>query len=129
MTKPCPIHLTTAARQQIRRLGGYLRISLEPGGCCGTAYAFALAGQAGDLHFTEDDLTLSLSANAAAVLAGAKLAYGHRLKPPRFRILNNPNTPLRCACNRSFGQPFPGKATPQCLAYAPMPWPLCVPLP
>ena len=103
-------------------LGGVLRISLEPGGCCGTAYAFALTRQENDMVFSEESVELRFSPEAASVLYGATLDYGDRLKPPRFRVLNNPNTPLRCACNRSFGQPFPGRATPDCRASCPMPW-------
>jgi iron-sulfur cluster assembly accessory protein len=113
---------TSAAQGEIRRLGGALRIGLDAGGCCGTSYVFGLDAQPGDLSFTEAGLTLCLSPAAAAVLTGARLDYGARLRPPRFRVLANPNTPERCACNRSFGRPFPGKATKACRAYEPMPW-------
>ena len=117
-----PFTLTPAAQGEIRRLGGTLRVGLEAGGCCGTSYVFALDRQPGDLLLTDVDLTLRLSPAAALILTGARLDYGARLKPPRFRVLANPNTPERCACNRSFGSPFPGKVTPQCRAYEPMPW-------
>ncbi|WP_293911700.1 iron-sulfur cluster assembly accessory protein [Deinococcus sp.] len=114
--------MTSAALEEIRRLGGTLRVGLEAGGCCGASYMFGLRGQPGDLWFTDADLTLCLSPDALLILSGARLDYGARIKPPRFRVLANPNTPQRCACNRSFGLPFPGKATPQCRAYEPMPW-------
>lgn len=117
-----PFTLTDAARDQIRALGGHLRIALEAGGCCGTAYVFTLEDVASDLHFAIDDFVIRLSPEAVLILEGAHLDYGARIKPPRFRVLRNPNTPERCACNRSFGKPFPGKATPQCRAYEPMPW-------
>lgn len=117
-----PVTLTQAAREQIRALGRCLRLSLEEGGCCGRTYAFGLFGQPADLVFTEGDLILRMTSETQAVLAGATLDYGARLTLPRFRVLNNPNTPQRCACNRSFGQPFPGKSTPHCRAYCPMPW-------
>lgn len=117
------VRVTPAAVTQIRALGGCLRVSLEPGGCCGTTYVFGLSACPGDLLTNLGaGLTLTLSLEAAVVLAGARLDYSARLKPPRFRVLAGPNTPERCACNRSFGRPFPGKATPQCRAYAPMPW-------
>jgi hypothetical protein len=48
--------------------------------------------------------------------------YGARLKPPRFRVLVNPNTPLRCPCRRSFGVEWPGREQPDCQSYVPMPW-------
>lgn len=114
--------LTPAALAQIRALGGTLRVGLEPGGCCGVAYVFALEPQPDDILHSIEGIVLALSPAAAEVLAGARLDYGARLSPPRFRVTANPNTPHRCACNRSFGAPFPGKATPQCRAYDPMPW-------
>ena len=114
--------LTQAARDQIRLLGGSLRLWLEAGGCCGTTYAFGLEGSEADLEFQDRDVTLFCTPEAVTLLTGAKLDYGVRLKPPRFRILSNPNTPQRCACNRSFGQKFPGKVTSACRAYCRMPW-------
>ncbi|GAA5513487.1 iron-sulfur cluster insertion protein ErpA [Deinococcus carri] len=117
-----PPQLTPAALAQIRTLGSVLRVSLEPGGGCGTAYAFALAAQPGDLTHDLGSVTLALSPEVARVLTGARLDYGARLKPPRFRVLAHPNTPHRCACNRSFGVPFPGRVTPECRAYQPMLW-------
>lgn len=121
---PTPdVRVSPAAVTQLRALGGGLRIGLEPGGCCGTTYRFGLSARPGDvLTGLGAGLTLALSPEAAVVLTGARLEYSARVKPPRFRVLAGPNTPERCACNRSFGRPFPGKATPQCRAYQPMPW-------
>lgn len=113
--------LTPTAHTEILSLGGELFISLEAGGCCGMAYQFALVGQ-GEVHLRLGEVSLHLTAAAQAVLNGATLDYGSKLRPPRFRVLRNPNTPLRCACNRSFGSAFPGKKTPQCRAACPMPW-------
>lgn len=117
-----PLTLTPAARAEIRALGGKLGVFLAEGGCCGTAYRFTLERLADMLTLIEADLTLYLTPEALDMLRGAKLDYGAGLHPPRFRVLNNPNTPLRCGCNRSFGRPFPGKCTQQCQAYCPMPW-------
>lgn len=117
-----PLTLTPAAREEIRSLGGSLSIALMEGGCCGVTYLFTLDQQESQIALAEDDLFIHLTPEALAVLRGAKLDYGARLNPPRFRVLNNPNTPQRCACSRSFGRPFPGKTTPRCRAYCPMPW-------
>jgi hypothetical protein len=57
-----------------------------------------------------------------SVLPGATLDYAGRLKPPRFRVLRNPNTTHVCACRRSFGEPWPGPRQPACRSYQPMPW-------
>ncbi|HEV2472776.1 MAG TPA: hypothetical protein VGS41_08940, partial [Chthonomonadales bacterium] len=56
-----------------------------------------------------------------ATMTGAKLDYGVALKPSRFRIPANPNTPLRCPCNRSFGAEWPGRGQPDCQSQLPMP--------
>lgn len=65
---------------------------------------------------------LALSPEAVSRLEGAVLDYGAGLKPPRFRVLRNPNTPVQCPCGRSFGRPFAGRSGPDCQAYRPMEW-------
>jgi len=119
----CPLLLTPAARDKIIELGGTLVIHLEPGGCCGTTFVFARALEHHDLSFAFEGLTLGMEPALLTLLGGSsKLDYGAKLVPPRFRILRLHPTLERCACNRSFGQPFPGKVTPQCRAYTAMPW-------
>lgn len=100
-----------------------LRIELHAGGCCGTCYRFAVGLAApGDTVLQVGPARIILPPDSLAILYGARLDYGAQLKPPRFRILRNQNTPVRCPCGRSFGHPFPGKCTPWCEAYRPMPW-------
>lgn len=118
--------VTPAAQAKIRELTQddpykYLRVALSAGGCSGTYYRFELAiPEAEDVR--DDALRLALTPDAATVLRGARLDYGAKLRPVRFRVLRNPNTPIKCPCGRSFGAPFPGKVTPQCQAYVQMPW-------
>ena len=57
-----------------------------------------------------------------SVLTGATLDYGSDLHPPRFRVIRNPNTPVRCACNRSFGPALAGPRHPDCRSRDGMPW-------
>lgn len=83
---------------------------------------FALRAQADDLLVGEQELTLAPGGKAAVVIKGTRLDYGARLKALRLRILGNPNTPHRCRCDRSFGQPVPGRVTPRCRASDPLPW-------
>jgi iron-sulfur cluster assembly accessory protein len=111
--------LTTASQDMARSL----RIQLLPGGCCGTYYGFSIDEQQhDDLVEEHQGIHIFLTSAAAVILDGAKLDYGSRLKPPRFRILHNPNTPVKCPCRRSFGMPYSGKHSPYCKAYEPMPW-------
>jgi iron-sulfur cluster assembly accessory protein len=116
------MRLSPAAVNEIQRLGT-LRLDLAEGGCCGTYYHFSRERRRpGDLVTSVGAAELSLSPQAAPVVAGSVLDFGSTLKPPRFRLLRNPNAPLRCPCGRSFGQPYPGRPTARCQAYWPMPW-------
>lgn len=118
-----PFRVTEAAVTEIDRAGGCVRLDLEAGGCCGTAYRFsAAAAFADDAVFGCDGARLAVSPAALQVLVGATLDYGARLTPPRYRVIRNLNTPVRCPCNRSFGSPWPGRRLPDCRADVPMPW-------
>ena len=118
-----PFVVTPAAVAQIEAVGGSVRVDVAAGGCCGRAYEFN-AGPAGgdDEGFGCPGAVLAVSPAALPLLTGARLDYSARIKPPRFRVLGNPNTPDRCPCNRSFGAEWPGRGHPDCRATTPMPW-------
>lgn len=72
-----------------------MRIDLTDGGCCGTTYPFSLADAnsetvADDARYGCSGAWLVVSEPAGSVLAGATLDYGANLKPPRFRIPEQP---------------------------------------
>lgn len=122
-----PFQVSRAAIDQIELLGGAVRIDVEDGGCCGSAYAFTQLPA--DYTRADDEAQfgcpgawLIVGARATTVMTGATLDYSDRLKPPRFRVINNPNTDQICSCRRSFGRPWPGPGQPQCRSYLPMPW-------
>lgn len=118
-----PFAVTTAAVEQIEAVGGAVRVDLQAGGCCGSTYVFTAEPAArADLTFGCPGALLAVSRGALQVLTGAKLDYSGRMKPPRFRVIGNPNTPERCPCNRSFGDQWPGRGQPDCRARTPMPW-------
>jgi iron-sulfur cluster assembly accessory protein len=118
-----PFRVTEAAIDEIVRAGGAIRLDLERGGCCGTAYRFTAASPLADYAvFGCEGAQLAVSPAALEVLPGATLDYGARLNPPRYRVIRNPNTPVRCPCNRSFGATWPGHRLPECRANRPMPW-------
>jgi iron-sulfur cluster assembly accessory protein len=118
-----PFVVTAAAVEQIEVVGGSMRVDVQQGGCCGSTYVFtAEPADRSDLSFGCPGAVLAVSRAALPVLTGAKLDYSGRVKPPRFRVIGNPNTPERCPCNRSFGEQWPGRGQPDCRATAPMPW-------
>jgi iron-sulfur cluster assembly accessory protein len=117
-----PFAVTAAAIDELGRRGS-IRVDLIESGCCGTAYSFEVERDTGgDEEFGCEGARLVVSPAAMSVLVGARLDYGAALKPPRFRVLANPNTPLRCPCNRSFGREWPGRGHPHCQSRTPMPW-------
>lgn len=121
-----PFRVTQAAVDAIIELGG-VRLDLEEGGCCGTAYSFSLTdpdhqAAPGEVRYGCPGGWLVVTEQASSVLTGAILDYGARLKPPRFRITRNPNVEHVCACRRSFGREWPGPGQPTCRSYLPMPW-------
>ena len=122
-----PFTVTQAAIAQIAELGGAIMIDAEDGGCCGSVYAFSVVddespGVTGAERYGCPGAWLLVAPRARGVLPGATLDYAARLRPPRFRVLRNPNTPQVCACRRSFGEPWPGPGRPECCSYRPMPW-------
>lgn len=122
-----PFTVTRTAIDEIVALGGAVRVDAEDGGCCGTAYVFTQLDECvplddGDARYGCPGAWLVVGSRVAPVLHGATLDYGVRLKPPRFRVLQNSSTDDVCACRRSFGRPWPGPGEPTCRSYLPMPW-------
>ena len=115
-----PFTVTPAAIAQIADLGGAVLIDLENGGCCGTTYVFRALAEDEEIdadRYGCQGAWLVVGEQAARVMPGATLDYGAKLRPPRFRVLKNPNTPDVCPCRRSFGQPWPGRGHSQCRSY------------
>jgi iron-sulfur cluster assembly accessory protein len=104
-----PFAVTPAPVRQIEAVGGSVRVDVETGGCCGSTYVFqAEPADRSDHAFGRPGAVLAVSPLALPLLIGARLDYSGRVKPPRFRVTANPNTPERCPCNRSFGREWPG---------------------
>lgn len=118
-----PFRVTPAAVAEIEAVGGAVRLDVADGGCCGSTYVFTPDPPGpSDARFGCPGAVLSVSEAALPLLTGARLDYSARIRPARFRVLANPNTPQRCPCNRSFGREWPGRGQPDCRAATPMPW-------
>ncbi len=121
-----PFAVTRAAIERIAELGGAVQIDVEPGGCSGLVFVYRAADpdppEASFARFGCLGAWLWVSARAAPHLVGATLDHSSSIRPPRFRVLRNPSTPLVCPCKRSFGDPWPGPGQSSCRSYQPMPW-------
>lgn len=118
-----PFRVSQAAIDQLEAVGGFVRVDITPGGCCGSTYEFSDGTPTPtDVLFGCEGAILAVTPDALAVLTGSRLDYGVGLRPPRYRVVANPNTPDRCPCNRSFGRVWPGRGQPGCRATEPMPW-------
>ena len=112
-----------SAWDEIVRLGGTLRVHLEPLGCSGYFYSFPLDRPCeDDIVLRRGEARICIEQEAWPYVAGGKLDYRSKLKPPRFRILGVPHGMPRCPCNRSFNEEYPGYETEVCQAMTPMPW-------
>ena len=117
-----PFTVTPAAVEQLSVLGS-VRLDIADGGCCGDTYEFSTEQrEPTDWAFGCSGAELIVSVTAEPILRAATLDYSSRIKPPRFRIIKNPNTPDCCPCNRSFGKEWPGKRLKECRSRALMPW-------
>lgn len=135
-TRLPPFTVTRAAIDKIEALGGLVRIDAAAGGCSGTTFEFSTdwsagssqgglpppAGDSDETRYGCPGAWLVVTDRVADLLPGATLDYSDRIRPPRFRVLHNPNTPQVCPCRRSFGEPWPGPRQPTCQSYQPMPW-------
>ena len=122
--------VTKTAVDQIEALGGAVRISIVRGGCCGYVFCFTASDTADVPGALEDSHSrygcegawLYVSRDADELLESALLDYSPRIRPPRFRVLKNPNTQDVFPCKRSFGALWPGAGHEDCVSYLPMPW-------
>ncbi len=83
---------------------GYgLRIRVQPGGCAGNSYAFALEEkeQEDDVVHTIDGVRFFVDTESAELLNGSKIDYVDSLTGAGFKV-SNPNAQKSCACGQSF---------------------------
>lgn len=103
------LQISNAAIQQLATIlekhpGGFLRITVHPGGCNGFEYQLMV-----DTNTYPDDVTLTPSASVMVVvdemslslIEGAELDYETDLIGSAFRI-KNPKAASSCGCGNSF---------------------------
>lgn len=103
------ITLTASAVKQIKEIiasdpeatGKFLRIGLEPGGCSGYTYVFALDEKHDEDDVVEQDgLTVVIDPISFKFLEGAKIDYVVGFTGAGFKI-DNPNKKNSCGCGQS----------------------------
>ena len=99
--------------QRLKQLGSLkeyevrLRVSVDPGGCDGFQYNYALEPQ--DDPIREDDLTFERHGSIVVVdetsmefLTGATIDFVEEIAKHAFAVINNPNSESACGCGQSF---------------------------
>ena len=84
-----------------------LRVSVDPGGCDGFQYNYALERQ--DDPIGEEDLTFERNGELVVVdetsmefLTGATVDFVEEIAKHAFAVINNPNSESACGCGQSF---------------------------
>jgi len=105
-----PVNVTEKAAARISRIlasegipDGFLRLSVDGGGCQGFSYGFAISpsAEADDSVFGLDGGKIVVDSISLAFLDGATLDWVSDLTGESFRI-ENPNARSSCGCGTSF---------------------------
>ena len=94
------IKLMQNSRQQ---LDTYFRIQVQPGGCAGMVYTFALeqTPQEQDCVLEANGVSVVVAPESAKYLEGLQLDYAEDLMGGGFRF-QNPHATSTCSCGHSF---------------------------
>merc|ERR1712154_651030 len=101
--------LSDSAVQRLKTIAGdqgWLRVSVEGGGCSGFQYKFELedGGQAGaeDVLVERDGARVMVDQTSLEYLQGSTIDYHVELIRAGFRIASNPQAEGGCSCGASF---------------------------
>ncbi len=103
------VTLSASAAAQInaimakQKLGNYLRVSVEGGGCSGFQYKFdfADAPETDDIVLERDGAMVLIDSVSLEFLGGSEIDYARELIGSAFKI-RNPNAVAACGCGTSF---------------------------
>lgn len=103
------VSLSESAASQIntimakQKMGNFLRVSVEGGGCSGFQYKFdfADAPEADDVIIERDGAKVLIDSVSLEFLGGSIIDYTRELIGSAFKI-KNPNAVAACGCGTSF---------------------------
>jgi len=103
------VTLTDAAAEHVRRFAAdrpeqALRLAIKRNGCSGFAYVVDMvdAPHAGDSVFETNGITVTVDADALALVDGTRIDYARQGINEGF-VYDNPNVKSLCGCGESFG--------------------------
>merc|ERR1712098_577719 len=104
--------LSDSAVQRLKKITGdqgWLRVSVEGGGCSGFQYKFDLENEGDGHQVTEEDVIMEKQGAKVVVdkesleyLGGATVDYHVELIRAGFRVVSNPKAEGGCSCGASF---------------------------
>ena len=108
MSTTTNIEITDRALEEFGKMdvepGGFLRITVVPGGCSGMTYAASVETEMqedDETMFERDGLRIVSDPGSASFLEGMRIDYSDDLIKSGFRFLN-PNAAGSCGCGASF---------------------------
>ncbi len=107
--RPSGVSMSASAAKQInaimakQKMGEFLRVSVEGGGCSGFQYKFDFADKAesDDIIIERDGAKILIDSVSLDFLGGSVIDYAQELIGSAFKI-RNPNAVAACGCGTSF---------------------------
>jgi iron-sulfur cluster assembly protein len=92
-----------AARKQLAKRGGFLRLGVRGGSCAGYSYAIEFADEkhSRDVEFDFDGIKVLVDPKSLVLLNGCTLDYKTGLMNSGFEFIN-PAATSKCGCGQSF---------------------------
>lgn len=98
------IIISDTCSDRLAKLGGYLRVSVEGGGCSGFQYKFDVddAIASDDIVFEKNGGKVIVDVTSLEYIKGCTIDFQTGLIRSAFRIVDNPQAQEGCSCGASF---------------------------
>lgn len=101
------INITSSAKEEIKKMGGSLKISISSGGCSGFVYHFSIPAEndicAEDWKITDDGIVVFVDNAVKSFFLGNDMCldYKNSIQETGFFIQNNLKEFIKCGCGKS----------------------------